>query len=148
MILDTWQNLSRYVALHRLIPDVVERVATTDLNVLPCGRHEFCGEELFAAVAREPGKQADAAPLEVHRKYIDIQIILAGVDAMGWKPLANCRVPQTSYDEDRDIAFFGDAPDTWLSVQPGQFVMFFPEDAHAPMVSDDIIHKVVFKLAL
>jgi len=38
-----------------------------------------------------PGRAREAAKLECHRRYIDIQLVLEGVDEMGWKALAIAR---------------------------------------------------------
>jgi YhcH/YjgK/YiaL family protein len=66
---------------------------------------------------------------------------------MGWKPTAECVRPQAEYNADKDIRFFDDAPLSWVTAQAGTFCLFFPEDAHAPLVSDGAIHKVVLKIA-
>jgi energy-dependent translational throttle protein EttA len=48
----------------------------------------------------------------------------------------------------RDIRFFNDAPSSWIATPPGSFCLFFPEDAHAPLVSAGRIRKVVVKIAV
>ena len=51
------------------------------------------------------------------------------------------------YDEKRDIEFFDCEPETWLTLQPGEFALFFPNDAHAPLVGGEkSIRKAVFKI--
>ena len=50
-------------------------------------------------------------------------------------------------DEKRDIEFFDCEPETWLTLQPGEFTLFFPNDAHAPLVGGEkSIRKAVFKI--
>jgi biofilm protein TabA len=66
---------------------------------------------------------------------------------MGWKPRSSCSHPSAAYDETADIQFFADEPDAWVSVRSGTFAIFFPEDAHMPLISPEIIHKVVLKVA-
>ena len=73
---------------------------------------------------------------------------LEGTDEMGWKPTVACHTPQTAYDAAADVQFFDDAPDTWMDVHAGQFAIFFPPDAHLPMISSGPVHKVVFKVAM
>ena len=67
---------------------------------------------------------------------------------MGWKPTADCKLVDTPYSADKDIGFFNDEPKTWTKVPAGSFVIFFPEDAHAPLVSSEEIHKAVLKVAV
>ena len=87
-------------------------------------------------------------PLEVHRRYIDIQYSLTSPDVIGWKQISTCRNPAEAYNEVKDIQYFLDAPDSWVTVPQQSFGVFFPEDAHAPMAADGPVHKVVVKVAV
>jgi YhcH/YjgK/YiaL family protein len=110
--------------------------------------HTIEGEQLFAIVEACAGRTRAEAKLECHRRYIDIQLVLEGIDEMGWKPLVECVGPATDYDAARDIQFFDDAPASWIATPPGSFCLFFPDDAHAPLVSTGMIRKVVLKIAV
>lgn len=146
MILDTLARADRYSTLHPLFARAFDFLRNTDLDALAPGRHAIAGEQLFALVEDGVGRTRAEAQLECHRRYIDIQLVLAGVDEMGWKPLADCVVPATDYDAARDIGFFNDAPASWVATPPGSFCVFFPDDAHAPLVSAGRIRKVVLKI--
>lgn len=148
MILDTIANSGRYATLHPLFPHVFEYIRSTDLPALAPGRHAIIGDDVFAIVERVPGRARETAQLECHRQYIDIQLVLDGVDEMGWKALADCHDPVSDYSAKTDIQFFHDAPVTWIAVPPDTFCIFFPEDTHAPLVASQPIHKVVFKIAV
>ena len=148
MILDTLANAGRYSALHPLFTRAFEFLRSTDLKSLSPGKHAVQGEQLFAIVEACAGRTRAEAKLECHRRYIDIQLVLEGIDEMGWKPVAECRAPATDYDAARDIRFFDDAPSSWIATPPGSFCLFFPDDAHAPLVSADMIRKVVVKIAV
>lgn len=148
MILDTLTRSNRYLALHPLFARAFEFLRGTDLKSLPPGKHSVQGEQIFAIVEACAGRARTEAKLECHRRYIDIQLVLEGVDEMGWKPLAGCVDPATDYDEARDIRFFNDAPSSWIATPAGSFCLFFPDDAHAPLVSTGLIRKVVVKIAL
>ena len=69
-------------------------------------------------------------------------------DALAELPTADCTLPETAYDAAKDIEFFKDEPKSWTTVQAGSFIVFFPEVAHAPLVSDGEIHKAVLKIAV
>ena len=148
MIFSTLSQSDRYAALHPLFPRAFEYIRNTDLMSLAPGHHPILGEDMFAIVEHMPGRTREAAQLEVHRRYIDIQLVLEGVDEMGWKALIECREPADEYSAERDIRFFRDAPAAWIAVPTGAFCIFFPEDAHAPLVSSGSIRKVVLKIAL
>jgi YhcH/YjgK/YiaL family protein len=148
MIFSTLANSGRYAALHPLFPRAFEFARDTGLDMLAPGRHDIIGDELFVIIEQMPGRTRAEAQLEVHRRYIDIQLVLQGVDEMGWKPLADCREPAGDYSAEQDIRFFRDPPDSWVATPPGAFCLFFPEDAHAPLVSAGRIRKAVFKIAV
>ena len=148
MILDTLANAGRYAALHPLFSQAFDYMRNNDLKSLANGRHAIHGEQLFAIVERVQARELEVAQLECHRQYIDIQLVLAGVDTMGWLPLAQCLQPVSAFNTDYDIQFFKDATDTWVTTPAGSFCIFFPDDAHAPLVGTGNIHKIVFKLAV
>ena len=148
MIFSTLGNADRYGALHPLFPRAFEYMRNIDLHALAPGHHPILGEDMFAIVEHVPGRTRAGAQLECHRRYIDIQLVLEGVDEMGWKPLADCHNPVDDYSAERDIRFFRDTPDSWIATPPGAFCIFFPEDAHAPLVANGMIRKAVLKIAV
>ena len=146
MIFSTPANADRYAELHPLFMRAFDYMRNTDLLVLAPGRYSIIEKQLFVIVESVPGRAREAAKLECHRRYIDIQLVLEGTDEMGWKALADCTQPVSDYKE--DIQFFHDAPATWIATPPGAFCIFFPEDAHAPLVSSGNIRKAIFKAAV
>ncbi len=150
MILCTFSDFRSYARLHPTFARIWEVLEARRLDTLPEGRWELEGDRLFLSaspVART--RSAYEAMLEVHRRYLDVQVILRGVDRMGWRPTASCRNEIQAYDPDRDIVFYGDAPSTFVEVPAGHLIVFFPEDAHAPLIgSGETIHKVVFKVRI
>jgi YhcH/YjgK/YiaL family protein len=148
MILDTIDKLSTYEILHKHFPLATQFLARPDLADLPDGKCEIRGDEIYAIVARANGRPPDNAQLEIHNNYIDIQVVLSGVDAIGWKPRSTCINATADFDEENDVQLYTDSPDAWTEVHPGQFAIFFPDDAHAPMVSNGMLHKVIIKIAV
>jgi YhcH/YjgK/YiaL family protein len=148
MILSTLADAGRYAALHPLFARAFDYLRNADLLALAPGKHTVEGEEIFAIVEACTGRQRADAKLECHRRYIDIQLVLEGVDEMGWKPVSECRDPATDYNATNDIRFFNDAPSSWVATPAGSFCIFFPDDAHAPLVSAGMIRKLVMKIAV
>lgn len=148
MIFASISQADRYAALHPLFPCAFDFIRTRDLKTLSPGVHQILDNQLFVIVEEAEGRSRVEAKLECHRKYIDIQLVLEGTDEMGWKPLANCLKPVDEYNEDRDIRFFNDTADSWISTPANSFCIFFPDDAHAPLVSEGKIRKLIFKVAV
>jgi biofilm protein TabA len=135
MILDVLENAHRYLALNKGLAKAIEFILRPDLKELPVGKYEIDGDRVYAMVSKDPGRKKENALLETHEKYIDIQLVLAGTDDMGWKPRSLCEQPTGEYDQNTDVQFFADEPDAWLSTGSGAFAIFFPEDAHMPLIS-------------
>lgn len=148
MISSTLSQADRYAALHPLFARAFEYMRNTDLLALAPGRYPIVDEQLFVIVESVPGRTRAEAKLECHRKYIDIQLVLEGADEMGWKALADCIEPVNEYSAEKDIRFFRDAPAAWISTPANHFCIFFPEDAHAPLVGSGQVRKAIFKVAL
>jgi len=148
MIFSTLSQSDRYAKLHPLFPRAFDYIRNTNLHALSVGIHQIINRQLFVIVEEAQGRTRKEAKLECHRKYIDIQLVLEGTDEMGWKPLANCHQPIDDYSEERDIRFFNDPADSWISTPKNSYCIFFPDDAHAPLVSSGKIRKCVFKIAV
>lgn len=146
MILAPLEQAGTYLDLHPQFVTAFEFLRRDNLGTLKPGRYELDGDKLFVIVSKDSGKTRQDAKLEAHQNYIDIQYVIAGVEEMGWRPTAECTEIATLYDSAKDIMFFDDAPKTWTIVPPGSFVIFYPEDAHAPMVGPAEIHKAVCKV--
>ena len=146
MILDIRENLHRYRSLANGFDRAITFLFQPGLADLPSGRHDIDGDSVFAIVAREKGRSVAAAQLETHDRYLDIQMVIQGEDTMGWKPKATCQNPTGPHDPDKDIRFYRDEPNVFIPVKAGAFALFFPEDAHMPLISEGDIHKVVVKI--
>ncbi len=147
MILDVLGQAHRYFPLNKGFEKAFAFLRRSDLKDLPEGRYGIDGERIYAVVSKGPGRGKEDALLEVHERYIDIQLVLEGPEEMGWKPKSLCRQPSDEYDPGKDIRFFLDEPDAWISVRSGSFAVFFQEDAHLPLISEGEIHKVIVKVA-
>lgn len=145
MVIDTLDKLAFYKGLNPLFDDVVEFIKANDLAKLELGKHLIKGDELFVNITTAKGKTPDEAVLETHKKMIDIQIPLSGPETFGYTPL--CDLPEAEYNEEKDITKYTGEADTYVTCKPGEFAIFFPQDGHAPCISDeDVIKKAIFKV--
>ncbi|MGL1863847.1 MAG: YhcH/YjgK/YiaL family protein [Pseudodesulfovibrio sp.] len=146
MILDTLENIEAYASLNPNFATAFAFLRDTDLAQLPIGKNEIDGDKVYAVGIKGPGRKPDEGLLETHDKYIDIQLVLRGVDTMGWKARKDLGPTTDASDPRNDVAFYSDKPDAWTVVKAGMFAIYFPEDAHLPMISDGELHKVVVKI--
>ena len=106
IIINKLQHAERYFNMHPAFEKAFAFLRQDRLAELPAERHEIDGDRLFCMISKGPGRSRSEAKLEAHRKYIDIQYVIAGTDEMGWKPTVDCKVIDTDYDVDKDIMFF------------------------------------------
>ena len=145
MIIDTLENLKKYATLNPLFVDVVKFLNENRLAELPEGKHIIKDNDLFVNVQLAKGKTVQDAALEYHREMIDIQIPISGEETFGYSPVAI--LPEVEFDETKDIAKLPGVPaQTYVTVKPGQFAVFFPHDGHAPCISDSTLRKAIFKV--
>ena len=146
MIIDTIENLGKYVTLNPLFADVVEFLKNNDLQTIEEGKHFIKDKDLFVNIQVAKGKTQDAAVLETHIEMIDIQIPITCEETFGYTPL--CDLPDFEYNAEKDITKYGDTKaQTYVTVKPDQFVIFFPQDGHAPcIINQPEIKKAIFKV--
>jgi biofilm protein TabA len=149
MIIDTIQNAPKYFSAHPLFAKAFEFIYATDLTNAADGKSEI-SEGLKAIFSNAPGKtkESSCAKFECHNKNIDIQVCIKGTETIGWKPRAKCVTENGGYNEEKDVQLYLDAPDTFFQLTDGQFVIFFPEDVHAPMIGESDIKKLVIKVKI
>lgn len=146
MITDTIANAARYAALHPDFADAFAMLQSLDFQSLPDGQYPCANPNIRLFVGNEPMRTREAAQPEAHLKHIDIQVPLSGVESYGWTDRGRLK-NGLGYNEEKDIEFFDCPPETWLDIAPGEFVLFFPNDGHAPLVgSEAFIRKAVFKI--
>jgi biofilm protein TabA len=148
MITDRLENASKYYHLHPSFAKAFAFLQQPGLAKLAPGKYVIDGDNVFCTIGKNSGKKKSEATLEAHRKYIDIQYVIDGSDEMGWRRYDDCHEISEAYKPEGDIEFFKDQPKLWKKINAGFFTIFFPQDAHAPLVSDGEINKVVVKIAV
>lgn len=149
MVFDHLDNSFRYENLHPDFKLAFEFLKNQDLANLSPGKHDIREDEVFAILSDDVGFGGkEQARLESHRRYIDIQVVLSGTDYMGWQQLGACKTISEPYVPERDVVFYSDQPLVWFEVPARHFVIFYPEDTHAPLATAEKIRKIVFKIAI
>lgn len=146
MIIDTIENLSKYDTLNPYFADVVEFLKSNDLQTMEPGKYSIKDKDLFVNLQVAKQRTKDTAFLETHIEMIDIQIPITCAETFGYTPL--CDLPDFEYNAEKDITKYGDTKaQTYVTVNPGQFAIFFPQDGHAPCIIDEPeVKKAIFKV--
>ncbi len=148
MILDKLENSGKYEHLHPLFKEAFDYLKSIDFSKAEPTKTELKGKDLFVMVSDSELRAADKAKPETHNKYIDIQLPISRPETFGWKARQDLSHPIGNFDEEKDIQFFDDKTETQITVLPGNFLIFFPEDGHAPCIGEGQVRKVVVKIKI
>jgi biofilm protein TabA len=149
MVIDTLDNCRSYESLHPHFKAAFDFLHRADIEALPPGRIEIDGTALFAMIQGYETKPVQEGKLEAHRKYIDIQFVLKGAEAIGYAPL-NGQSAAKVFDPEKDIGFYNGTFCLPILCK-GMFAIFFPQDAHLPGRFVDkprFVKKIVVKIAV
>ena len=149
MIVDRLGNRSVDAHVPPRVGQALEYLRTTDLAVVPLGRHEIDGDRLFALVQEYETRLPADCVWEAHRRYVDVQYVVRGAERMGHASIADV-VPRVAYDAEKDVALF-EPGSRFVTVSAGMVAIFGPDDVHSPGHADgnpQPVRKVVVKVEI
>ena len=147
MITDNITNLSKYASINPAFPKAIAMIETLlHSENLNAGKIE-CDHDFYINIDDSTLKQPEDAFLEVHDQYIDIQIPLTHDEKIGYSPRAELKLLKEAKPEN-DIAFYSDMPSFIFPLHVGYFAIFFPWDAHAPLIGQGKTRKIIAKIKL
>jgi len=150
MIYDRLNNLKQYFSLNENFKIAYDFLKKNNLKELKDGRYDINGK-IYANVQSLKTKNKEEKKWEVHRKYIDIQYVISGEECMGYGILSDFDEVLEKYDEQKDVEFLNGENYNFINVKEGDFVIFYPNDVHAPMLSVNEnmdIKKVIVKIEI
>ena len=151
MILDTIDNTRLYIGLHAGFAKAFEILTDKTLAKKQDGKYSVDGDKIYYTIQRYTTKPLNEGNLEAHRKYIDIQFLLEGVEILGYAPLKGLTTAEV-YNPQKDIAFFNTPKEiTKVKLEPGLFCILFPDDAHLPcrqLAGPAEVRKVIIKIQI
>jgi YhcH/YjgK/YiaL family protein len=146
LIVSSVSHSDRIEKLHPLFARLFDYVRTHDLLHQPLGRIDIDGDRLFINNSEPTCLTADEQVLEVHRDYIDVHFLLQGEETIGWKDIDDVSNEVKAYDADADCALYDERATGYVTLHPGQFLVAFPEDPHAPIIGTGKIRKAIAKV--
>lgn len=151
MILTSLTDIRSYLGLHPLLGQAFDFLRNLRGDE-PNGRIDLDGDRAFALLQSYTTKPIGQTSVEAHRRYLDVQCVLAGEEHLIWCPLGSLGQPSQVHDDQRDFALWP-LPEayTLCLLKPGLAAILHPDDAHAPGIAAGQpcgVNKVVIKLAL
>ena len=107
------------------------------------------GDRIFINRFGYETKPAWEASFEAHDQYLDIHLVIAGRERIGIADRASMR--ETDRDEANDGIALEGAAEQYVSMEPGDVLIAFPEDAHQVKVESGgscQVQKAVVKVLL
>lgn len=151
MVVDSLANADLYRALGPGIAAGLQWLRDFDPARTPDGRHDIQGDDLFALVQSYDTTPGAEKRFESHEVYADIQLVAAGRERLLHTATRSLEVLE-AYDPERDIAFYHEPPaSSSVLLQPGDFAILFPDDAHKPGCmagGREGVRKVVVKVKI
>jgi biofilm protein TabA len=121
------------------------------LLALPVGESQRLdlAQGVFALEQAYLTKERSVARMESHLQYVDIQVVVAGTEAMAVTDVRHCTVTE-NLTPAKDLIFYQDVPAAsllWFTA--GEAAVFHPADAHMPGLAvgtPAVVRKVVLKV--
>ncbi len=118
------------------------------LCAMPDGRYQPAGAAWFVNIGTSMTEPPERRHTEFHRHYLDIQVVLAGEEIIGFD-LADART--AAAEERKPDLYIVAAPRlaNQIRLRPGDFVTFYPGEAHQALCAAGqpaAVRKAVFKV--
>lgn len=147
MILGKLADSQQYAKLNPYLSQLFKFVNENDLSKFATGRIVLDSEDLFINMAEPTLKKAEEQKLEVHREYIDVHIPLTGPETIGITHISDLQCESDEpFNKEEDFALYSEQAQHYITVRPGEFLIVFPEDAHAPIIGEGTIKKAIAKV--
>lgn len=147
MIFDQLSNLSLYKGMHTNLDTAIDFLLTHDLETLPLGRTEIDGERVFLNKMEANAASAESKGYEVHKKYMDIQIDVVGIERVD--TAAADGFVLHDFSEEKDIGFGINPLVASCTLGPGNFTVCLAGEPHKPgiqVTEDPHLIKCVIKV--
>ncbi len=161
MILDNIKNAGLYYCLNKRFQKAFEFLINSDLKNFDDGKYVIDSENIFANVQTLELKPKKELKWEAHRKYIDIQFIIKNNELMGVYDTNEFKKIKEDYDETKDLIFYENENNSdgskknynFITLKENDFVIFYPQDVHAPMLriendKKETVKKVIVKIKI
>lgn len=148
MIFDTLENCEKYCKIHNDFEKAFDFIKKAVRENLPSGKYEIDSSRVYASIQKYTTKSAEEGKFEGHRKYIDIQYMMSGTEAIECVDVSKAE-SLTGYNEEKDCEFFENKGKSVKGViDTGDYAVFFPNDLHKPSMSYENVPANVKKIVV
>ena len=147
MILDRIERFQQY---SRSIPEIYEVMKFAEKvkkENIPVGKYTI--QNGFILVQEGTTRQYDDADFEVHREYIDIQILICGTEYMEYADMTDLK-SKVAFDSQKDLELMSGSG-CKIEIKPDMFYILYPTDGHKPCCHENVptsYKKVLAKIKI
>ena len=147
MIFDDIHHVKSHYYFSALLNDSIDFILNNKFSFTNPQRYELGIQGIYAIPQKYTLKKKEEKTIESHHKYIDIQVMIEGMEYLGY---ADKNILQSlGYDEEHDFERLTGTL-TFLPFYKDFFAVLFPQDAHMPGVqgqnSTTTVNKIVIKV--
>ena len=138
-----------FAGLHPVLQQALTLAVAANLQEKTPGRYELQGDNIFMNVMQFATQSPEQKKAELHREYIDIQVLLSGEERILFGMTDSARHCEEMHVEDDYQLCSQIADEQAMVLKPGKFVIFMPGEPHKPgcVVQTPMdIKKVVIKV--
>ncbi len=151
MLFDNIDNFFRYAQKNESSIMAYDFIVNYLKKPLPLGHYELDGDNVFANVIEYDTVPAADKDFETHRRYIDFQFLVSGRELIYLERPEALEV-SSPYDAENDVEMLkGKSGICGFLLQPNQFAVFYPHEAHKPGCcgkASEKVRKIVIKIAM
>lgn len=149
MISGQIDNLNHYFG-PEIVRTIVKFLEKSGREQIMPGKHVL-DQGINAIVIKTSSRTIQNQKFEAHQKYLDLHCLLSGKEVIAFTSTKSLEVTE-SYNTEHDYELFN-YPSNYsqLELQPRQFVLLYPDDAHCAqgyVQQEQQISKIVFKIPI
>lgn len=147
MIYDKLSNMALYKGMNPNLDTAIDFILSHNLNELPLGKTVVDGENVFVNVMDAKAFPIEERAYEVHKKYMDIQIDLEGVERIDTGDVTTMVMDE--FNEEKDVAKATATDLAQCIIGPGNFIICMAGEPHKPNIAvneNTVLKKAVCKV--
>lgn len=149
MIFGNIKDKERYNFLDKKVIECFKYAIENNLNEYSRGTYEINGNDIFVNIVDYETVDREERFWEAHKKYIDVHLMLDESEKIALNHIDN--LEQKEYEEEGDFLPLNGQESAIVTLEKGDFLICYPEDAHMTAIKDDEskhIKKAIFKVKI
>lgn len=147
MIFGNIEDLHIYKGISKKLDKAIDVILKNEFIHSPIGKN-IVDNSVFYNIQECETKKLEDAYFEIHKKYIDIHIVINGEEKIGFSTNDKLKAIN-EFDNEKDYQFLQGKYSELFNMNSKNFLIVFPGEAHMPLITFDspkFLKKAVFKI--